>query len=132
MKWKMLIDIKNDELEIGSYFAVDNVIYQIMYDEYKKEYFLMLDSGRIIASDYNDKDIMMESLFNGALVYPVKPIQIIGDIIIFDIYSTEQVMNESNNNCNEIGIVEFSIDNFLNIIKELLEDEDFGDRKSVV
>ena len=127
MKWKMLIDIKNDELEIGSYFAVDNVIYQIMYDEYKKEYFLMLDSGRIIASDYNDKDIMMESLFNGALVYPVKPIQIIGDIIIFDIYSTEQVMNESNNNCNEIGIVEFSIDNFLNIIKELLEDEDFGE-----
>jgi hypothetical protein len=127
MKWKMLIDIKNDELEIGSYFAVDNVIYQIMYDEYKKEYFLMLDSGRIIASDYNDKDIMMESLFNGALVYPVKPIQIIGDIIIFDIYSTEQVMIESNNNCNEIGIVEFSIDNFLNIIKELLEDEDFGE-----
>jgi len=131
MKWKMIIDIKNDELEVGSYFAVDNVIYQIMYDEYKKEYFLMLDNGRIIASDYNDLDIMMISLFNGALVYPVKPIQIRGDMMLFDIYSNEQIMNANIlDNKPNMNIVEFDIGDLLEIIDEFLEDNDLGEENN--
>jgi hypothetical protein len=128
MKWKMIIDIPEPKLEIGSYFTVNNAIYQIMYDEYKKEYFLILDSGRIIASDYKDLDDMIDELFEDVIMYPVNPIAIKGDTMMFDIYDEEGLRNVDIKHTHEyLDVQEFDIDMIEQIIEELLEDEDDGE-----
>lgn len=128
MEWKMLINIPKSEIEVGSYFAVNNVIYQIMYDDYKKEYFLILDNGRIIASDFTDLEVMMKEMFDEDLIFPVKPIMIKEDTMIFDIYSQEQIENAGiKHNINDLNITEFDIRLIEEIVEELLDDEDDGE-----